>query len=484
MSTLSEQTKAAEQALTACLLLDPSQAGTVARLIGPGDFASEGLAAVFEAIADLRESGIRPDLQSVVQKMMQDGTIQSAGGASFLSELTENVFSGENAGHHARTVLELALKRKVRSLCRQGEALAVDGSEPAEVLDTLSGELERIRLRLPGGRVAPRHRLLRAAELKCEPVAWAVGEILPRNALTVFFGDPESGKSFLAIDLACSIGAGKPWHGRSVRAGWTAYVAGEGLNSLWRRFAGWCARHQVALRGLPVFVSQGPFVLTDQEGVDALTGAIQAVAEAEGSGPALIVVDTLARCFGGNDENSTRDMNSFVNGVSRLREAFHCACLIVHHSGLASKDRTRGNSALRASVDAEWRVTRDGAGIIRLHCTKSKDSDRPDPLAFRLASVGIPGLANDDGSPAHTVVPESMPYTEPVDSSKGLGKNQRMALDVLRRLLASCGIVTEGSWRLALKDAGMSRNRVKDTIEGLYASGAVLNENGSLSLFS
>lgn len=41
-----------------------------------------------------------------------------------------------------------------------------------------------------------------------------------------------------------------------------------------------------------------------------------------GISPALIFIDTLARSFGTGDENSTRDMNSFVAGCVALQQAF------------------------------------------------------------------------------------------------------------------------------------------------------------------
>lgn len=154
VGTLSEETRAAEQSLVACLLLDPSQVEAVGRIIGPSDFENEGFAGVFEAVADLRESGVTADLHAVAARLMAQGTLQMAGGASFLSELAESAFSGSNAVYHARTVLDLSLKRQVRGLCRRGDAMSQDGKPTAEVLDTLSGEFERLRQRLPGAQIA------------------------------------------------------------------------------------------------------------------------------------------------------------------------------------------------------------------------------------------------------------------------------------------------------------------------------------------
>ena len=41
--------------------------------------------------------------------------------------------------------------------------------------------------------------------------------------------------------------------------------------------------------------------------------------DAVGAKPGLIVLDTLARCFGGGDENSTQDMSRFVSACDAIR---------------------------------------------------------------------------------------------------------------------------------------------------------------------
>ena len=48
---------------------------------------------------------------------------------------------------------------------------------------------------------------------------------------------------------------------------------------------------------------------------------INAVRQVEGD-PRLIIIDTLARCFGGGDENAAKDMNAFVTCADAFREAF------------------------------------------------------------------------------------------------------------------------------------------------------------------
>ena len=74
--------------------------------------------------------------------------------------------------------------------------------------------------------------------------------------------------------------------------------------------------------------------------------------------PRLIVLDTLARNFGGGNENDTKDMNQFVTNVDAVRQAWGCTVLVVHHTGHNSTDRGRGSSALKAALDSEYQLTR------------------------------------------------------------------------------------------------------------------------------
>jgi hypothetical protein len=127
-----------------------------------------------------------------------------------------------------------------------------------------------------------------------------------------------------------------------------------------------------------------------------LVAAVEA--ETANTAPAIVVIDTLARCFGGGDENSTQDMGMFVRGCDALRERWGCTVLVVHHSGHADKKRARGAIALKAALDAEYRLNRTEGGGLLLTATKMKDADLPSPVAMDLSSVELPGVLDEFGN--------------------------------------------------------------------------------------
>jgi hypothetical protein len=107
------------------------------------------------------------------------------------------------------------------------------------------------------------------------------------------------------------------------------------------------------------------------------------------SGISLIVIDTLARTFGGGDENSTRDMNTFVAAVDQIREATGACILVVHHSGKDDSKGARGSTVLFGACDTEFEVKKVGIENIILRTTKQKDAEEARPLTLRSVSQEV-----------------------------------------------------------------------------------------------
>lgn len=79
----------------------------------------------------------------------------------------------------------------------------------------------------------------------------------------------------------------------------------------------------------------------------------------------LIELDTLARCFGGNDENAAKDMGAFIQGCDILNAKTEATILLVHHSGKDQDKGAKGSSTLRAALDAEFNVRREKKTIAK-----------------------------------------------------------------------------------------------------------------------
>lgn len=331
---------------------------------------------------------------------------------------------------------------------------------------------------------APAVRFVRADELvrDAKPIRWAIRRHLEQATTVCLYGDPEAGKSFLALDWALHIASGRPWHGHSVAKGAAFHLAGEGADGVRRRVQAWGIRHRVSLESLPFYAHPLALNLADPVAALAVGDAVKAMCDRIGAAPILISVDTLSRHLGG-DENSTADMARFIGHVDTLiREPTGATVAYVHHMGHGDKNRARGSTVLRGAVDTEYRMSRDPESrIATVTCSKAKDWPHPEPMHFRIRAVEL-GSVDDEGQPVTSAVLD--PSDAPTPSKgEGLGANQRRALTVLReqeaehrQRLQDAGRDPDGA-RVSLEDwrkaAGLDRRRWPEVRDGLVSQGAI-----------
>lgn len=322
-------------------------------------------------------------------------------------------------------------------------------------------------------------KLVKLSDIEEKAPQYLICPLFEIDSTGEIFSPPGQGKTFMLIDIAACVASGKDFHGLTVRQGPVVYIAGEGQNGIQRRFKAWCIRHGVNMTTLPIFISLMPAGLCDADQVDFVIKAIQAIADEYGN-PVLIILDTVARNFGPGDENSTKDMGMFIAGLDAIRGKFGACVLLAHHSGHADQSRARGAMALKGALDAEYRLEMDETRVIRMTCTKIKDSEPPPPMSFRLNTVELP-FQDDEGRPATSAILDDVEYMPPpVNGKKGCGKWQTVSLEVLKGLYAKHRIHLESSgydpddakvlledWRRACIDKGMTRatwKRVKDSL--------------------
>lgn len=285
------------------------------------------------------------------------------------------------------------------------------------------------------------------------PPEWLIERYIEANSMVILFGEPGVGKSFIALDMACCIATGEAWQGFPVKQGPVFYIAGEGHAGLGRRLAALCKHRGVKLQN--IMISNTAIALTERENVEAMVRMIRRLINEHGT-PALIVVDTLARNFGGLDENSNKDMGLFVQHMDRLKYELQTTVLIVHHTGQGNKDRARGASALKGAVDIEHRVEARAGGAIALQTTKMKDAELPEPVLMRLQNVDL----GEIGSSA--VVVQGDEFVD--DPEPSMSKQQKQIWEILRHEMgdAGCEILDNKTLVLRCKDQGINPARVSE----------------------
>ena len=269
------------------------------------------------------------------------------------------------------------------------------------------------------------------ANIELTAPQYLIEGLIEQQSLCQMFGEPGSGKSFMAIDAACSIGSGKDFHGRAVVRGPVVYVAGEGRRGVVRRINAWAKAHSIDLPDISLYVSRTAVGINNGNNLAGLKAEIHHIMEEFGA-PALIIIDTLARNFGDGDENDTKDMTSFIAEVDRLNDEFHCASLIVHHAGHGEKGRARGSSALKGALDAEYKISKQDDRI-RMSCSKMKDDDEPEPMCFYLIPVDMG--QDEAGAIINSAVLEFRGTAAP--ESARLTNNEQFAVKTFREAVGS-----------------------------------------------
>lgn len=340
----------------------------------------------------------------------------------------------------------------------------------------------------------PIFKLTQASKIQMKAIRWLIRNMLERDSLALLFSDPGIGKTLLTIAISLSVATGTKFYGREVHQGPVIYIAGEGQNGLMRRMMAWSITNGVSYETAPLFISQMPAALTDTEMLEQVQNAI-ALVSAEHGHPVLIIIDTLARNFGPGDENSTKDMSQFIQAADALRAISQATVLLVHHSGHGDKSRARGAMALKGALDAEYRLDRDEAGIIRMEATKMKDSKYPEPCAFQIRPVPIPVFDEND-EPVFSAVLESTSYSPPPQKGKaGQGKHQTRALQILKDLQneerrkystegkdPATARISMDNWKKAMKADDMPTKRIADVISTLRGLNMITEGGGFVSL--
>lgn len=218
------------------------------------------------------------------------------------------------------------------------------------------------------------------------PPKWLIPGVLTEGSLAAIYGAPESGKSFLAVDMSMAIAGGMDWHGRSVERGAVLYIAAEGAPGLGKRVRAWKLNRLAQGHAFDFRLMRDELNLAAEKD-EAVRSFVKAVTDELGP-LKLVVIDTLNQTAAGADENSAKDMSRYIASMKRLRDATGAAVVVVHHSGKDVSKGMRGSTALLGAMDTTVEVDRDKDGrAITMRVQKQKDAEREGPMRFNLEKV-------------------------------------------------------------------------------------------------
>ncbi|MET4091269.1 AAA family ATPase [Bradyrhizobium sp. S3.5.5] len=288
----------------------------------------------------------------------------------------------------ARQIKIRAIRRRALAFLREVEILGLVADEEAiETLKRLAnapiGELaakdddgtlkwlDAAEADLAKNRPVIRPRRIAAASLDGKPVPdreWLVPGLIPAGNVTLLYGDGGTGKSLVALQLAASKAVGALFFGRPVDQGCVEYLTAEdSLDELHRRLvdvARSMGKPLSAIKGLNLTsLADHDALLAIPEGgrsgalaVTTLYNEVdQVLAESK---PTLLVLDTLADIYGG-DEVVRHQVRQFIGMLRRLCLRHRCTIIVLAHPSVAGMDKgTSGSTAWNNSVRSRLFLSR------------------------------------------------------------------------------------------------------------------------------
>lgn len=270
-------------------------------------------------------------------------------------------------------------------------------------------------------------------------VADFVEGLLVEGAMSVIYGESNSGKTFWTTDLALHVAAGMPWNGREVKQGAVIYCALEGAHGIRNRIAAFKQHYHLEDAEIPFVVIPVSINLLDPNAdVEALVATIKAVAQRFETPSVLTIIDTLSRAMAGGNENASEDMGALVNTGDLIRQATATHLAWIHHSGKDTAKGARGHSLLRAATDTEIEISADGQQR-QAEVRKQRDLEGGSVFCFTLKQITLG--QNRRGKDVTSCVIQHVEGHQAAGAASGsklTGHNKR-ALDVLNDLIAEVG---------------------------------------------
>ena len=268
--------------------------------------------------------------------------------------------------------------------------------------------------------------------------SWLIEKLLPLSGLALIYGLPKHGKSCLALDALFHVAMGLPWAGAEVKGGAVFYFTAEGRDGFRRRLMAMRSKHEVENIDIPFsFVSVAPNL---GEGNGDVQKVIETVKNASRQYPhapvRAIVIDTLSRSMPGRDENSAKDMSTFISNCETIAKEFDCLVVVLHHSGKDSERGPRGSNSLSAAADATWYVRKLAHGH-RATVDAMKDGEEGLEWSFDIVPYALPGETENPGTVELLSEPQSPGASKTM--TEEAAPKEKALLDIIRSVLDQAG---------------------------------------------
>ncbi len=301
------------------------------------------------------------------------------------------------------------------------------------------------------------------------PLDYTIESFVRSASLYTLTAKTGSGKTALAIIMALAVATGRPdILGREVAHGRVAYIAAENPDDLRMRIMVAAYILNIDLDELADSLMILDYRVKPEELVKRLRGP------AERRPYSLIIIDTLAAFFDGNDANDNVQGGEFMRRLRPLTQIGGRPSVIVaaHPVKNASDENLipYGGGAILNEVDGNLTLSAR-AGIVSLHWQGKFRGLEFAPLFFRLENGGSPDVIDAKGR--QVPLPVCRPATEQVSEERQSAED-RIDMLLIRTMIQN-PTGTQQDWATAI---GKAKSNVNGKLHRLKREKLVENALG------
>jgi len=347
----------AEKMLLGSIIHDPRRLAEVTPLVGRDDFYAAPHALLWEHL-----SSMPPDVArdaKLLLRWIPKADLAKIGGEAALAEIIQSVPYAANAAYYAKIVAGLSVKRRaIQGACEVIRA----AHDPSTAADALASRWEELTQVTGNGKPADAPgfaKMLTSAELATLDLklSFLVRGVLAESQPCIIGGRSKVLKTSVAVDLAVSLGSGKPFLGK-----FDSHKVAVGF---WSGESGAATIKETALR------------IADSKGVDLSDCAVQWCFELprlsqldhldhlhrviDAHKLRVAIVDPLYLCLldatTAGAANNLFFMGAMLQGLTRLGQDTGCTVVLLHHfrkGGAADEENPAALEELAQSGVAEW----------------------------------------------------------------------------------------------------------------------------------
>lgn len=209
----------AEQSILGAVLLENSALNKALEVVTEDDFYQRSHQVIYSAMLELSDRNQVIDQITLTEWLKTNGQLERVGGAAYVAELVQAVFSAANVGYHCRIVRDKALLRGLIRTATEVVTKGYDGlGEADDLLEFAEREIFRLAQGRLGGSFVPMKQIVqesveivdrlfsRKERITGVPTGYQVIDDLTAGLqpsdLIIIAGRPSMGKTGLALGMA------------------------------------------------------------------------------------------------------------------------------------------------------------------------------------------------------------------------------------------------------------------------------------------